>query len=147
MHACTLFLSSAEMLRFRKVWRQSFPITEHNDANHNFGVCLSRPVVILPLLTEEFPVGYQVSFTKHRSRDWKIWRNMRVNGGSSSSWRGWSSCCWSRRRCAFAFVVRHAVFLRSICKVKSAIRPLRLTTTVLECTCNSLSVMKLCCYL
>ena len=40
MHACTLFLSSAEMLSLRNV-KQFFPITEQKDANLIFESCLS----------------------------------------------------------------------------------------------------------
>ena len=65
----------------------------------------------------------------------------KVNSGSSGSWHGWSSCCWSGWWCAFAFVVQHVVFQCSICWANSAIPPLRLTTTVSEC--NSLWAMKL----
>ena len=41
MHACTLFLSSAEMLSLRNVKQFFFPITEQKDANLIFESCLS----------------------------------------------------------------------------------------------------------
>ena len=39
----------------------------------------------LPPVQGELPVCYRVSFTNHRSRNRKLWRNMRVNGGRTLS--------------------------------------------------------------
>lgn len=99
----------------------------------------SRDFIIFLLLVEELPVSYQVSFTNRRCRDRKIWRNIQVNSGSSTS-------SGSRRRRAFVFVIRHVVFDQcSICGAKLAFSRMRLTTTISECF--SLSALKLYCYL